>query len=253
MTLKLALVMGLEYTGTRNYLPGCINDATAVKKLLLENGYLEDNIVMMTDKTDGDNYPTSKNILKQLKLLVRNANKSRADRVWISFSGHGGSTRDLGSDESDGKDETIFALDEKDVLDDQLHRILRRVNKRTKVFGLFDSCHSGSVCDLSFSYKYTDKLALEYKKEELPRVRSNIVTVSGCMDEQNSFSIDVGTKWVGALTQAFLNLLKDSGTTIRYQRIGRFLTKNVTLKLGLPQRPVISSSKKLNRRPIVLL
>ncbi len=253
MTLKLALVMGLEYTGTRNYLPGCINDANAVKQLLLSNGYKENDIVMMTDREKGANYPTKKNIIKQLKSLVHNANKSRAGRIWISYSGHGGSTRDRGRDERDRKDETIFALDEKDVLDDQINRILRKVNKRCKVFGLFDSCHSGSVCDLSYSYRYTDDLDLKYRKENLPAVRSKIVTISGCMDSQNSYSIDIGPKWVGALTQAFLKLVRNSGTTIRFQHIGRFLTRDVTLKRHLPQRPVISSSRKLNRRPIVLL
>ena len=253
MTLKLALVMGLEYTGTRNYLPGCINDANAIKQLLLSNGYKEKNIVMMTDEMEGNNYPTRKNIMRQLKLLVRTANRSRAGRIWISYSGHGGSTRDRGGDERDRKDETIFALDGRDILDDRINLILRRVNKRCKVFGLFDSCHSGSVCDLSYSYRYTDDLALKYRKENLPAVRSKIVTVSGCMDSQNSYSIDIGTKWVGALTRAFLKLVKNSGTTMRFQHIGRFLTRDVTLKRDLPQRPVISSSRKLNRRPIVLL
>ena len=254
MTLKLALVMGLEYTDTRNYLPGCINDATAIKKLLLMNGYDDKNIVMMTDRSKNGRYPTSKNILRQLRMLVNRANKDGASRVWISYSGHGGSTRDRGTDESDGKDETIFALDEKDVLDDLLHRILRRMNKKTEVFGLFDSCHSGTVCDLSHSYKYSNNLTLKYSRDNNHKVRSRIVTVSGCTDKQNSFSIDIGTKWVGALTQAFLKLVNSLGTTIRHQRIGRFLTRKVTLDQNLPQRPVISSSQKLNRkRPIILL
>jgi len=254
MTLKLALVMGLEYTGTRNYLPGCINDANAIKQLLLQNGYEEENIVMMTDNMKGDKYPTSANILKQLRVLVRKANASKAKRVWISFSGHGGSTRDLGTDESDGKDETIFALDEKDILDDKLHKILRKVNKKTKVVGLFDSCHSGTVCDLSHTYSYRDNLTLDYKEDDVRRMRPKIVTISGCIDTQNSFSIDNGTRWVGALTQAFLKLVMKSGKSIKYPRIGRFLTKNVTLGLDLPQRPVISSSRRLvDRRPIILL
>jgi len=253
MTTKLALVMGLEYTGTRDYLPGCINDATAIKQMLLQNGYRDENIEMMTDRMSGSNYPTKRNILRQLRSIVRRANSMKADRIWISYSGHGGSTRDRGTDEGDGKDETLYALDGRDILDDSLHRILRRVRKNCHVFGLFDSCHSGTVCDLPYNYRFSDSLELETGTESSTKTRADILTVSGCMDAQNSFSIDAGNKWVGALTQAFLRLVKKSGTSIAYPRIGRFLTRSVTLKLGLPQRPVIASSEQLKRKPIVLL
>ena len=96
-------------------------------------------------------------------------------------------------------------------------------------------------------------MTLDYKEEDVRRMRSKILTISGCLDAQNSFSIDNGTKWVGALTQAFLKLVAKSGKSIKYQRIGRFLTRKVTLNLDLPQRPVISSSRRLNNRPIILL
>ena len=75
----------------------------------------------------------------------------------LHHAGHGGSKRDTSGDEADGMDETILPLDFQragEILDDELHAILvRPLVRGVRLTAIFDSCHSGSVMDLPFSYK----------------------------------------------------------------------------------------------------
>ncbi len=73
--------------------------------------------------------------------------------LFIYYSGHGSYTYDRSKDELDGRDESIVTSDLKQILDDELKSILKTyINKNMTVIGLFDSCHSGTILDLKFTY-----------------------------------------------------------------------------------------------------
>lgn len=115
-TIKLALLIGILYTGTSDELGGCINDILKIKKLLIEKmGYEDKHIVLLHDEQkDQSLQPTGKNIINQLNILLSKSLKKSSPRIsdiFIHFSGHGAYIKDDRNDESDGKDELIVPLD----------------------------------------------------------------------------------------------------------------------------------------------
>ena len=67
---KLALLIGINYTGKRYALGGCINDSHGLKKCLQTHFSYEDKqITLMTDNEKGDFYPSGKNMVGQLLLF----------------------------------------------------------------------------------------------------------------------------------------------------------------------------------------
>ena len=71
--MKRALLVGINYRGTKSELSGCINDVENVKKYLLKRGYSEENIVVLTDDTPVK--PTKSNILKCILDLILSGDK----------------------------------------------------------------------------------------------------------------------------------------------------------------------------------
>ncbi|KAG7195214.1 Ca(2+)-dependent cysteine protease [Scheffersomyces spartinae] len=153
---KKALLIGINYFGTRYQLNGCINDArTMFTFLTREWGYSPDDIVMLTD--DQPNYlsiPTRENIIRAMQWLVKDARPN--DSLVFHYSGHGGQTRNWDGTESSGYDDTIMPVDFKitgEIVDDIMHDIMvRRLPPGCRLTALFDSCHSGTALDLPFVY-----------------------------------------------------------------------------------------------------
>ncbi|ODV63035.1 caspase family protein, partial [Ascoidea rubescens DSM 1968] len=152
---KKALIIGINYTGTKYQLKGCINDAHNVKKFLLRNGYSQENMVILTD-TDPNprSVPTRKNMLDAMCWLVKDASPN--DSLFFHYSGHGSQVKDIDGDEDDGFDETIIPLDFEEngqILDDEMHElIVRTLPEGCRLTALFDCCHSGSALDLPYTY-----------------------------------------------------------------------------------------------------
>ncbi len=155
---KRALIMGLNYTGTSSALGGCINDAEGLKTLLISHfNYSEDKIVVMTDNASDSLSPVRSNILSQLDDLVSKAESEDLDELWLSYSGHGSYTWDQNNDERDGRDELLCPLDYHSnggITDDVINNYLSRIPAKCHVVCLFDCCHSGTMADLTYNYRY---------------------------------------------------------------------------------------------------
>jgi len=152
---RKALLVGINYIGTKNQLRGCINDVNNVKNYLVRNGYDEGDIVILTDdQHQMVKVPMRENIIKAIGWLVKDARPN--DSLFFHYSGHGSQQKDTDGDEEDGIDETIVPLDfEKNgmIVDDELHaRLVTPLPPGTRLTALFDSCHSGSVLDLPYTY-----------------------------------------------------------------------------------------------------
>ncbi|CAO3628397.1 unnamed protein product [Mucor hiemalis] len=157
---KRALLIGINYSGTKNELNGCLNDVQNIKKFITSlYDFQEEDIVVLTDDQEEDKFiPTRSNIIAGMQWLVSDAQPD--DSFFFHFSGHGGRVHDVHSDEDDSFDETIYPLDFEQfegesgqIKDDDLHNLLvKPLPAKCRLTAIFDSCHSGTVLDLPYVY-----------------------------------------------------------------------------------------------------
>ncbi|KAJ3134935.1 Ca(2+)-dependent cysteine protease [Geranomyces variabilis] len=155
---KKALLIGINYKGTKSELRGCINDVANIKSFLTNKFNFPDtpsNMLVLTD--DNPNWqlrPTRTNMLQAMQWLVNGARAG--DSLFFHYSGHGSQVKDLDGDEDDGYDETICPLDYEtagQITDDEMNAIMvRSLPNGARLTLIIDACHSGSAMDLPFTY-----------------------------------------------------------------------------------------------------
>jgi hypothetical protein len=225
---KSALLVGINYTNTRNQLYGCINDIQHIRKLLTQKGY---TCTMLTDLTPIR--ATKNNILNAFKKLLVNA--TAGDKLFFHYSGHGTSTLDLNGDEIDRKDEVICPCDLNNISDDELNKVIRlNLKPNVTLFALFDSCFSGTVLDLRYNY------LPNIVNSKVPETTSNVIMISGCMDNQQSADTFINKEWCGAMTSAFLTCVNSSSLNMLLMNMRNYLKNNYS------QIPQLSSGKLLD-------
>jgi hypothetical protein len=236
---RTAFLVGINYTGTANELYGCINDTKNIQDLL-KNKYNFTNVTLLNDESYDK--PTKQNILKGLQTLL--SNTESGDTAFFMFSGHGTCSTDFNGDEKDGQDELIMPIDafslDTCILDDELNKLIRNTLKPgAKLVALFDSCFSGTVLDLRYTYGYPDNT-------NESETAGDVFMISGCTDQQTSADtvapINGRMMASGALTFAFLTMIKETaimGDLVT--KMGTFLKDN-----GYSQRPLLSSGKKVD-------
>lgn len=232
---KKSLLFGLNYINTEYQLNGCIEDANRMSDFLSSKGFTTYDI--LTDLTEIK--PTKDNILNKIRDFINSSNKD--DLLFIYFSGHGSSTYDVDGDELDGMDELIVSLDLQGIYDDEIQNILK-TNKNVTIFGLFDSCHSGTMFDLKYLYDIPNNDYIENNNIGFKEiVNGNIFMISGCLDNQYSSEALINNKIQGAMTWSFLDILSTSPNCSWH-----FLLENMNKLLndnGYQQNPLMSTNK----------
>ncbi|KAH7921700.1 hypothetical protein BV22DRAFT_708482 [Leucogyrophana mollusca] len=157
---KKALLIGIRYTLKKNKkfppIHAAHEDTISLKKLLIDvYGYAEADItVMLDDRTSlneaggtGDLTPIKNNIIKQIQLLVKGAAPN--DQFFFYYSGHGKQVPCKHHSEPDGMEEAICTCDAKTIVDNALkYYLVEPLPKGSRLFALFDCCHSETVLDL---------------------------------------------------------------------------------------------------------
>lgn len=199
---KKALLIGINYLNTPYALNGCIDDTNRIKDLLSSKGFIDFKI--LTDLTQVK--PTKSNILKEFKNLI--INSKSGDILFFYFSGHGSYTYDRNRDETDGKDEMIISSDLQGVLDDELKNLLQNnLPREVTIFGLFDSCHSGTMFDLKYNYLDSNNYDKYTENNRVTECQGNVIMISGCMDKQTSAEASLDNKPQGAMTWSFIDCI----------------------------------------------
>ena len=250
MTRKRALLIGINYQGTRNELSGCLNDVDNIKTILLKEGYREQDIIVMKDDGSGPTklHPNRKNILMQMKTFAR-LSKS-GDRCFFHYSGHGTYTYDRNGDEVDGVDEAICPAGGSVITDDEIRAyLINRLPYKCSLFMLMDCCHSGTGADLRFNYEDISihKGSIGRKRFKLPdnfvfddwvpkstsrenqRVRETkctVICISGCRDQQTSADTVFDNQACGAMTAVFKDCWE------KYSNAGIADLRNVLLSMS---------------------
>ena len=242
-----ALVIGINYINSPEIkLNGCCTDAYNIKEMLLNRfGFMNDNITILTD--DNTNITKESNMENVETTLKNLANKSlkEAKFIFIFYSGHGTQTPDeIGKDfEIDGKDECWVLSDYKTngyFTDDKLNNFfLNKLGTNVNVVIISDSCHSGSMADLSWTYNSSNKKIIN-TKTKVDNLKPNIWQISGCMDSQYSEELAINGRVCGALTHCINQFL------LKGKKIKDILnsSQSVCRKLKISQVPVLSCNKK---------
>jgi len=231
---KKACLVGINYVGTSSELRGCVNDVYLIRDLLVSMyKYKVEDIVILTDE-----YASRENIIKEFTSLVQNAKSG--DSIFFSFSGHGSNMKDTNCDEVDGIDELIVSVDHYAITDDELKNILDKyLNTDVNMFSMFDSCRSGTMLDLKYAL---DNNLITVINETSKETKSNVILLSGCLDNQVSIDANIKNSYNGALSYAFVNTVRNNPTLTWNELLTKL--KNVLIKYEMI--PQISSGNHYN-------
>ena len=237
---KKALLIGINYTGTKDELYGCINDVESVKERIIANGFKEINV--LTDLTSKK--ATRANILLEFKNLL--VNSKEGDLLFFLYSGHGSYALDRNGDEKDGYDELIVSCDLQGILDDEFKSLIQTFLKpNVTLFAMFDSCFSGSVLDLK--YQYLDSLNYEKYTENDKQLDTlgSVFMISGCTDNQTSMDTVINDKASGALTWSLLESLKEKKPNCNWRELIKTMRDKLKTS-AFDQIPQFSSGSFVN-------
>jgi len=135
------------------------------------------------------------------------------DHLFLQYSGHGTSVKDMSGDEADGIDEALCPLDGGVIIDDWLFENVVKGfedKSKTSLFIMVDACHSGTCFDLQHQYFATrgDKPAVRQHHDRLPSraCKGHVLAFSAAMDNQTAVDIQDGAMPQGAFTAMFLEV-----------------------------------------------
>lgn len=244
--MRKALLIGIDYTSVPEVtLKGCVDDTINIRNMLLDayNYDLENIKMLRDDETDPSKIPTGENILNSIRAIVEES--ANLEEIWIHYSGHGSQIPDYNSVKHHGVDDIIIPLNFKThgpIRDSQLFNLIKEIKCRAIL--VFDCCHSGTVCDLQWSFEYVGPTYYTRTMvDDMVISNPNIYMFSGCKDDQTSADTysPVLKQAVGAFTNAFIECLRKNHHSIDililYREICRKLAND-----GYQQRPIFSSS-----------
>ena len=246
--MKRALLIGINYySNPQIQLNGCIDDVNNVRSVLIDayDYDLANIITLRDDELRGQYQPTRDNIIKNLNQLV--SQSASLEEIWIHYSGHGSQIQDINGDEKSGVDSILVPCDYQQrgfIIDDELLNIIKNIKCRAIL--AFDSCHSGTVCDLPWSFNYTNNNNYSIIKNNNVVIQNpNIYMFSGCKDNQTSDDAysNEGQQAVGAFTNAMIAALRMNRHNVNCMLLYRDIC-NYLITNGFTQTPVFSSSSQ---------
>lgn len=144
---KIALLVGINYPGTKAELKGCYNDVDRMRRCLVDRfGFDEADIRVLSDADRSAPQPTGANIRRALARLVGDARPG--DFLFFHYSGHG--TRlpaETGQHDDTGYDECIVPCDMNLITDQDFRELVQKVPEGCLFTIVSDSCHSGGLLD----------------------------------------------------------------------------------------------------------
>ena len=184
----------------------------------------------------GCHYYIIDNIKNQTEKVI--SSLSPNSTLFVLFSGHGYQTIDRTGDEKDGRDEYVRTRQGM-LLDDDIHDMFL-YRPDISVVAMVDVCHSGSLCDLEYSY--TGSWANNRGK----KCQTKALVLGACQDSQlENCDITETYGYGGALTVHMLenDLLKHLISCNKKEIIQAYARiKNILA--AYRQEPVLQSSKK---------
>lgn len=174
-----------------------MNDVKCMSYLLTSKFHFPESAILTLteDQVDPRRQPTKYNIMQALEWLVQGC--QAGDSLVFHFSGHGSQQPNYKGEELDGFDETLVPVDFRtagQILDDDINTtIVRPLPTGVNLHAIVDACHSGTVLDLPFLYRYSGHDAFVWE-DHRPATGTwkgttggNVYSFSGCDDHQTVF------------------------------------------------------------------
>jgi len=282
MGRRKSVLIGINYTGTKNQLEGCHQDVRNMMAFLQQMGFPGDpaSMVVLVDDRDprGPYYLIGRNMLMAIDWLICEPNCS----LFLHYSGYGGFVKDPDGDRASGFDSTIVPVDfrENGQLDsDTLHRhLVSKMAPGCQMHVIFDCCHSGSAIELPYVYlsdqygnismsdnikmgmslaskaanliqggfsmgkmgeamqlwsgaqnffkslqqeqqPHKEGLGEEHFAEDWKSEHKRVFMFSGCRDDQTSADATVQGSHVGAMSWAFLEVMRHNNGQMNYVQV----------------------------------
>jgi len=242
---KRALLVGINYPGTRAELRGCINDVHRMQGMLVQMyGFSPQAMMVLTDDSPNPQMrPTRQNILMALQWLAQGVQPG--DCLFFHYSGHGAQQEDPTYSEEDGYDETICPMDFESagmIVDDEIFDfIVAPLPSGAKLTAVMDCCHSGTGLDLPFIWQPHG-----WQEEDNPaHSAGDVVLISGCQDDQTSSDGGGGySKPMGAMTTALCNTLERNPVLSHVEMLQGLRTE--LRRGGFDQIPSLTASQRFN-------
>jgi len=224
--MKHALLIGINYVGTKIPLRGCITDIQNIYSVITSKfNYDAKHVTILTDETDEK--PTCLNIQAHIRKLVQKA--VAGDTILLYYSGHGSSIADRNGDEKDRMDEVLVPLDFDTsgvITDDWLFtNFVSVIPEKVKAWVFTDCCNSGTLMDLKYNMKsqcayrgsaqpnaYNEKEwtnQFSYSIERTKDVKSSVCMFSGCFDPETSADAFINKQYQGAFTWCLLEWINE--------------------------------------------
>lgn len=245
---RRALLIGINYKGTRAALRGCVNDANNMERLLVQHGFPRDSchmVKLVDDSRDRNYLPTRANITKACQWLLQGV--SKGDVLFFHYSGHGAQVPDRSGMESDGYNETILPMDYRSgqITDDALwNSLVAPLPDGTRLTSVMDCCHSGTGLDLPYD---VDIRTGRWKEDVNPaHAQGDAILFSGCEDSQTSADTMDKYQAGGAMTQSFIKAYQDNPMAT-YPEFMASIHRHLRRR-GFHQRPQLTASQKFDVR-----
>ena len=216
--MRKILSIGINYVGSDAELSGCVNDSKNLMELL-EKKYKASEIAEIC--TLWDEEATRAHILEAFGWLVDGVKSG--DKLLFHYSGHGGRKYDRSGDEKDHFDETLVPndyLEAGEILDDEVRSVLiNKIPYGVTLHVIMDCCHSKTMCDLRYSYKFEEDYVISSYDRNNRRTNGNIIVISGCEDDDysaDSYEYDIMSKRreaQGAMSMAFIRVFNKGKIT----------------------------------------
>jgi len=204
-----ALLIGIDYKGTRFQLNGCINDVASITQFLLSKNIKSNQIYSLTDNTPVK--PTKTNIINSLTKML--SDSIIGDQLVFFYSGHGSTINKEKPNVFEKSDDVLLTINFEYIIDDELNEIIQKnLKPGVKLFVLFDCCHSGTMLDLKYNYSLDTRMNIIVDTTSSD-TKSEVYYISGCKDDQTSEETFMESKSQGALTWAFLQSVASVGNS----------------------------------------
>lgn len=255
---KYALCIAINYAKTPYALQGCLEDNRRIVEYLTTQGYQIKSLI--------EEKATAAAIKAALAELAAKA--VSGDSLFLHYSGHGSLLPDDNNEESTGYDSTIVPYDfltGGQIRDDHINSLLvQKLRPNVNLFGLLDSCCSGSGFDLRYQiidqsrpvaqdlsgWLYTlgslDTSLLFRENKKYPKLNTNVYMMSGCQDFQTSADAYINGKYTGALTDSFMRTVKAFNKANMKWKHLLYNTRGFLRQQGFTQIPQLSCANVPN-------